>query len=428
MLGNRYLNLIVQLPLISLLALLTACPAGNPADQAHEQTSTLSELNLDTALVEQRESSGYVELTGTVASRSSVPLSTKLMSEITQLSVEEGQQVAKGQVLVVLDDSDILAMRSEAAAYRAEAQAALAEVDAVHNQALAGVDQAQAGLAQARATLVDAQRDYERMSVLFEKQVISRSELDKVQLGVDIATEGVSQAEGAVSQAQAAVAQATSRTPQVEARQRQADAKDMQAAALQDYAVLQAPFDGVVSARYFDQGQLSVPGQPILVLEPLTALRVRVSLPEAIASSLQIGDELEVLPDSAVVEQALHGTIVVLGAIADPASRTVLAEIELADSQGLRSGQFVRVRVPGAARSILSVPLSAVVQDRDLLFAWRVSAGGILTQAPVDTGNDDGSYIEIVRGLSAGDRIVVNPQPGMYAGANIGAAAQQVGE
>lgn len=69
--------------------------------------------------------------------------------------------------------------------------------------------------------------------------------------------------------AETVIARANSKTPQVEAKQQQAAAKDAQIAALHQYATLTAPFDGVVTKKLFKQGQLSLPGQPLLVVPVL---------------------------------------------------------------------------------------------------------------------------------------------------------------
>ena len=303
-------NLIGSLAVLPLAVGLSACPAALEPGSA--QHSTTNDFLADVVQVDSRELAAFTELTGTVTGRTSVPLTTKLMSEIRFLEVEEGQRVSKGQILVVLDDSDIAAMRSEAAAYRAEADAALGEVLAVQRQAEAGVAQAEAGLAQAQAALADAQRDRDRMVTLYDQDVVPRAQLDKAELGVEIARENVEQATAAIEQAQASVSQATSRTPQVEAKQQQANARDMQAAALQEYAVLHAPFDGIVSAKYFQQGQLSAPGQPILVVEQADVLRVTLAVPNHIASGLQLGDRFEVQVDSPQGTQLRSGDSVLV--------------------------------------------------------------------------------------------------------------------
>jgi multidrug efflux pump subunit AcrA (membrane-fusion protein) len=331
-------------------------------------------------------------------------------------------------VLATLDDSDIVAMRAEAAAYRAQAQAALGEAAAAQGQAAAGVTQAESRLAQAQAGLADAQRDAARAQVLFDSDVIPRAQLDKAQLGVQTATENVAQARAGIDQARAGVAQAQSRTPQVKAQEQQADAKDAQAAALQGYAVLRAPFDGVVTHKYFQQGELSVPGQPILVLDQTGARRVRLALPADLAAQVKLGDSVDVAVDAPRgASQTYPARLVVLSAAADPASRTVAAEAELpADSPAvLLDGQFVRVHVPAPAapQTRLLIPAAAVVSEGELSYVWRVSAAGTLAQAPVEVGAAAGAQVAVVRGLSAGDRIVTDPAPELYAGARVDAAA-----
>ncbi|MCB1215893.1 efflux RND transporter periplasmic adaptor subunit [bacterium] len=413
---TRSIRRLLPLAILATL-LLTACSRGGRGE-----AGAPAAIEAPVASVSAEEGTTALELTGTVTGRLSIPLSTKLMSEITMLEVEEGQRVSEGQLLVRIDDSDIRAMRSEAAAYRAEARAALSEVEAVRRQAEATVTQASAAISQAEAALEDAERDLSRFQALYERSVVSRAELDKVQLGADLARQNLEQARAARSQAEAAVAQADSRNPQVEAKEQQAGARDLQAQALQDYAVLRAPFDGIVKARYFEPGQLSVPGQPILVIEQAGTLRVQLAIPDHTAMGLSPGQRLQVAIDGPAGRELREGTLVVLGASADPASRSVPAELELDDADGLLSGQFVRVLVPSGTSRILWVPENAVVSDGEEFHVWRVSSGGLLTRAAVEPGRRMEGRVEILRGLSEGERVVSDPPPGLYAGARVAGA------
>ena len=119
--------------------------------------------------------------------------------------------------------------------------------------------------------------------------------------------------------------------------------------------------------------------------------------------------------------------IAILGQTADPASRTVLAELSIDGHAGLHSGQFVRVRVPVSQQLNIMVPEAAVVSDGERHFVWRVSSGGMLTTAPVDIGSRINGSVEVLRGLSAGDTIVTDPQPGLYDGARTAATASSEG-
>lgn len=398
-----------------------------PAEHSAPAADT---FQLPVLQVQSSTGPGYVELTGTVSGETQVALSTKLMSQILLLEVEEGQRVQTGEVLVRLDDSDIQAMRNEAAAYRAEAAAALAEVETVVAQGQAAKAQAEAGVKQAEAAYADAQKDYERAERLAAEDTIPKAQRDKAELGMKIAEENLNRARSGVKQAEAAIKQAEAKRPQVEAKQQQASAKDQQAFALQDYATLSAPFDGVVTRKFFEQGQLALPGQPILMLEDDRSLRVVLSVPDNLAGGLTLGQPVEVLVEQADgSQQVLSATLAVLGAAADPASHTIRAELALKPAGGLFSGRFVRARVPSGERTTLSIPQTAVVQDGELNYVWRVVAGGVLSKAAVELGTAGGGQVEVVRGLSDGDRIVSAPVPELYPGALLeGATAPEAAQ
>ena len=131
--NKRYSNLLINAGLaFALLLLAAACNKGG--GEGVERQS----FNVPVATVAQTIAPGYTEVTGTVTGTTAVPVATKLFSAITYMGFEEGDRVNKGDVLVRIDDSDIQAMRNEAAAYRAEAAAALAEVETVVAQGEAG--------------------------------------------------------------------------------------------------------------------------------------------------------------------------------------------------------------------------------------------------------------------------------------------------
>lgn len=403
----------------SLLTGTSACQKGAESNAA----PAVQSFNVQTYVVKEQKGQGYVELTGTVTGETSVALSTKLMSEITLLKVNEGERVKAGQVLARIDDADIKAMRSEAAAYRAEASAALGEVQTVVAQGEAGKAQAQAGVKQAQAAYDDAKRDFERADRLSQEDSIPRAQRDKAELGMKVAEENLNRANSAVQQAEAAIAQAKSKTPQIKAKQQQAAAKDTQAAALQSYAALVAPFDGVVTKKFFEQGQLAIPGQPVLMVEDVRSFRVQLAIPDSLLPTLKLGQQLAVLLEGADGAQSTTmGKIIVLGAAADPASHTVKIELALKPSAGLFSGRFARVRLPAGERITLVVPASAILREGDVTYVWRVSPSGIIAQAPVETGPERDGQVAIVRGLSAEDVIVITPSPDLYAGARVAGA------
>jgi multidrug efflux pump subunit AcrA (membrane-fusion protein) len=403
-------------------------PAGCREKAAESKQAAPAAIAVTTVQVESREAEGFVELTGSLAGGRGVALSTKLMSQITSLSVQEGERVAAGQTLVVLDDSDIVAMRSEAAAYRAEASAALAEVEAVVAQSGNARKAAEAAVKQAEAVYEESKKDLERTERLVAEDTLPRVQADKARLAVKVAEENLNQARSGVEQAGDAIRQAEARRPQVEAKQQQASAKDQQAAALQDYAVLKAPFDGVITRKFFESGQLAIPGQPILMLEDEQAFKVELAIPEELAASQILDSRMDVVLEQAGEEPAvLSGTLSLLGAAADPASHVVAAELSLPEAPGLMSGRFVRVRVPSGKRTQLLVPLTALVHEAEEDYVWRVTAGGLAARVPVEAGETADGRVEILRGLSEGDQVIDEPGPDLYPGARVSASSSSGG-
>jgi len=405
------------------LLVLTACNKHGAASTA----TTPPILNVQTVVVQEAKEPSCVELTGSITGEKTVALATKLISEITYLEVEVGERIIAGQVLARIDDADIQAMRNEAAAYRAEAAAAMGEVQTVIAQSESVKAQSEAGLSQAQAVYDDAKHDFERAERLAQEDTIPRAQRDKAELGMKVAEENLSRAKSAVKQAEAGIAQAESKTPQIEAKQQQAAAKDAQVAAMQEYATIVAPFDGVVTKKFFEQGQLSLPGQPLLVVEDVQSFRVHVTVPSRIALLLKLGDTFDVILDAASGQQVkVQGELAVLGAAADPASHTVKAELKLAPCTGVFSGQFARVLIPAGEKIAISIPENAVIHDRDMTYVWRVSVSGVLAQCPVDTSTAQDGMVTVLHGLSDGNCIVIKPSPELYAGAPVQVAAPAV--
>jgi RND family efflux transporter MFP subunit len=166
------------------------------------------------------------------------------------------------------------------------------------------------------------------------------------------------------------------------------------------------------------------PGYPLYMVEDDSAFRVELGVAESLVGFVNIGDQVEVVMEAADgSESRTIGTVDVIGAAASPGTHNVRVELSLDPVEGLFSGRFVRARVPSGERQQLWVPDTAVFYEGDQAFVWRVSPGGVLSRAPVEVGAIEGDQRPVIRGLSDGDRIVIVPQAGLYAGALVGGAA-----
>ncbi len=230
-----------------------------------------------------------------------------------------------------------------------------------------------ARLDQVEAAFQEAERAMKRISSLFSQQAVSRAEYDAADARYLVA-------KGALGEARA----------------------------MTGYLEILAPFDGVVTKKWADVGDLAVPGKPLLNLEDPSTLQLEADLPEAIASKIQQGVRLTIRASQGMPE--LTGTVAELSPIADPASRTSRVKLDLPACPGLKSGQFARLFVPVGETTTLRVPTLAVVQRGQMEIVFTVENHRASLHL-VKTGRRGHDEIEILSGLDSGDLVVIdNPQ------------------
>ena len=231
------------------------------------------------------------------------------------------------------------------------------------------VREVQARVDQAKATLQQADRDLGRFKTLLEQKTVTQSEFDAV-----------------------------------EARQRIARASLTEAETLLDHARVVAPFDGVITRKLADVGDLAAPGKPLCEIEKPGEWRLEADVPEALIDRVQVAARMPV--QVASLTNAIEGAVSEIAPASDPVSRTFLVKLDLPTMPGLRAGQFGRVAVPVGESSVLRVPASAVIQRGQLEIAF-VMAGPRAQLRLVKTGKRFGSDLEIVSGIAAGETVIV---------------------
>ncbi|HSK39621.1 MAG TPA: efflux RND transporter periplasmic adaptor subunit [Arenibaculum sp.] len=228
----------------------------------------------------------------------------------------------------------------------------------------------QARLDQALAHRDQAELDFKRFATLMEQNAVTRQEFDAVQAGQRIAEAAVTEAE-----------------------------------AMLGYARLSAPFDGVITRKLADVGDLAAPGKPLLELEDPAALRLEFDLPEGLIGRLKQGQQLDVRVSD--LAEAVQGVVVEIAPTADPASRTSVVKLDLPPAPGLRAGAFARVAVPVGESRVLRLPAEAVIQRGQLEYVF-VAAGGRAQLRLVKTGRREGQEVQILAGITAGEPVVIS--------------------
>jgi RND family efflux transporter MFP subunit len=332
------------------------------------------------------------EAGGIVRARATAVISSRVMAPIAQVHVRAGDRVRRGSTLVTLDARDIDAERNRA---QAGSQSAAELVRA-----------AEADVRLAESAFVLAQATHDRMAMLQAKKSATAHELD--------------QAVAALSAADAQRTAARSRLAAAEASRVAADAAARAAEITATYAVLSAPFDGVVTDRHVDAGSLATPGSPLLTLDDPTTYRLEVQLDEARAHLVQSGQPVSVRIDSAPGSDTdwMNARVAEIARI-DPESHTFLVKIDLPTAITLRSGLFGRARFSGSTRQALTVPQRALIPRGQLTFVYVVDAERRARLRPISIGASEGDRTEVLAGLHDGDVIVTDPPASLVDGARV---------
>jgi RND family efflux transporter MFP subunit len=261
----------------------------------------------------------------------------------------------------------------------------LARIDARAAEQTASASEAQVRSAQA---LMDvASKDFERQKQLYDKQYISQAALERAE----------SQFKASQAQAAALLAQANATRTQ------------------SGLHVVRAPFAGVVAEVPVALGDMALPGKPLLTLYEPGALRVTAALPQSQIGASQAGLKVEFpsLPEARRWFVPGAAQVQLLPTV-DAATHTVQLRIALpAALQGLAPGLFARVWLPAAtagAPSRLYLPASAVVRRAELTGVYVVDAQGAAVLRQVRLGRSQGNSVEVLSGVSAGERVALEPQ------------------
>jgi RND family efflux transporter MFP subunit len=184
---------------------------------------------------------------------------------------------------------------------------------------------------------------------------------------------------------------------------------------LQGFNQVVAPFDGVVTRRNIDVGDLvnagnGGSGQALFAVAQVDPLRLYVYVPQAYAHQIKIGDAVTVtLAERAGGEY--RGAVARTARAIDTATRTMQVEIRVPNPSGaLIAGSYVQVTLPiNVDVQVLVVPTNVLLFRPDGTRVALVDSGGRVRTALVKLGTDFGTSVEVLSGLHAADRIVLNP-------------------
>lgn len=328
--------------------------------------------NPDPVLVTLSSPEGYpgegIRVSGRTQSRQTAQVSTRIMGTINRIYVKPGDPVRKGQALATINSNDIQAKRA----------------------------QTQAAIAEAEAHLKNAQRDYERFTNLFNKQSATAKELDNVTLQYNAA------------------------------RSRLDAAKQMknEVNAIMTYSTLTAPFDGVVTLRSADEGDMANPGMPLITVEQTGELQVSATVSESDIPLIKKGDKATVEIRSQ--GKTISATIVEISPSSQFTGGQYQVKLSLSqeDRKGIFPGMYVDVIFPTGKRptqtvETVLVPVSCLVKKDQLTGLYTVSSQQTALLRWIRTGKTYGDKVEVLSGLSPKETYILHSDSPLYNGAPV---------
>ena len=362
---------------------LPAC-SGSAKTVAEPVTDAIPVGTATVAVAEIRDT---FEAGGVVQARTTARLMARIAAPVREVRAAPGDRVRAGQVLIVLDGRDLAAQ-----ARRARAESASADQNVI--AAAAERAAAEAALALARST-------HARIADLRSKRSATPQELDDA-TGALRAAEA--RAAGAGARAQAAVSA-------VESARAASEAADT----IETFSRIAAPFDGVVTEKLVEPGNMAVPGMPLMRVEDTRRFRLEVRVDESRIGGVEAGAIVAIALDAGAdaATRVVDGTVTEVGRAVDADARSFLVKIELPADRGWRSGMFGRARFSTQARRVLTVPDGALVRRGQVMSVFVVEKGAARVRL-VDVRG-----AEVLAGLSGGEIVIVNPPPALTDGRQV---------
>ena len=339
------------------------------------------------APVKRQTIANTLSIAGQFSPYQNVELHAKVAGYIKNIYVDIGDRVHTGQVLAVLEIPELVAQVDEA---KAETHHAEEEIQ------------------RAQSEVLRAQADYVALHSNAELLVNT----DKVQPGL-IAQQELDDATAKDRASQALVDAAKSSLAAAKQQLAMAQADQQHYAALSNYSKIVAPYDGVVTWRFSDTGSLvqagtsNTSGLPVVTVAQIDLLRLRIPVPESLAAKVRIGDSADVHVQA--TGEHFTGKVTRFTDALDPSTRTMQVEIDVPNpNYHLQPGMYADVQLSANSRpNILTVPVEAIRRGDNKTSVLVLDANNRVQSREVQVGVESSDNVEILAGLTEGERVIV---------------------
>lgn len=353
---------------------------------------------MNTERIERQSYPLIIDQIGTVRAHTEAMVSSRVMAQVRDIPVKEGDSVIGGDpmgsgatVLALLQDGDI----------KARLQQAEAQIEALER----GVEAAKAKLGAARAQVEAAQANRDRALADYRRYEDLRRHEAATGQQVEHARAQRDTAEANLLAALQDVRAGESDIKRLQAQREQAEAAVAEARIMLGYTVIRAPFAGKVVRKLVNVGDMASPGQPLFLLETASQLELHAFLSESLIPRIGLGQEMEVHIDA--LNRSFTGVVREIVPKSDPSTRTVLVKVTLPADPELVNGLFGRLRVPHGQYAALVAPIKAVREVGQLMLVDVVGPDGYPQRRFITLGQVHADLVEVLSGLQENEEVVI---------------------
>ena len=361
------------------------------AAEARENTASLPLVNFNKAVRSASKSS--LVLPGNIQAVTEAPIVARATGYLRKRNVDIGDRVQAGQVVAEIEAPEL--------------DQQILQAHAAIEQARSNVQQTEAALQQGKANESLARANAARYDNLFKRGVVSKQENDTYQAQYAAQQANVQALEKATNAARSNVSAVEANL----ARLNQ----------LKTYQTVRAPFTGVITVRNVDTGALVNEGNTLLFRIAQTgSLRTYLNLPQSEADDVKVGQAATVTIADLPGRQ-FKGTVTRTANALDPATRTLLTEVQIPNQAGLlMPGMFAQVDLAVVRKNPpLLIPGDTLIVRSDGTQVARLAEDDTVHFTRIQVGRDYGDRIEVLAGLEEGARLVINPSDAVREGVKV---------
>lgn len=301
------------------------------------------------------------EESGIVSTYEKAMLAPQIMGVIKEIRVKAGDKVKKGDILVVIDSE---------------------QFEKKLEQAEKGYEQAKQQLEAAKAGFIQAEKNYKRVKNYYAKRAASQVQLEAAEAGYRQAKAAMKAAEAGIKKAEKFIEEAKIAI---------------------SYTKLKSPFDGIVTKRMADPGDMAAPGHPILIINNPNRYQLIANIRETLKEAVEVGKKIKII----IGGTTYSGIISEIVPNVDPITRTFPIKVDFKPSKNVFVGMYGKVLINFGKERIIVVPKEAVKHIGQLTLVLVKNKDSVKRRYVKLGEYSDKNRVEVLSGLEVNETLII---------------------